>query len=475
MNEPDPRPRGPSPRSGSPSDGPRLTGSGAGFTLPLSREAFRAALARGHGRALLHARAHPERVEDDTLLEAMLFDLAYDSQCSERATWVRELLDAVGERKPLLREFIRRAPKLPARDNEWWDVNLRCELLLRMAKRDEPGAAEALRALVQPRRHSASTAGLPQILELDGEAGLLLACERALARVERGWSDTPNADPLEEWDRERGFGSARGILLAQPEGTAARRYADTVDRPEPPRPPGPRPRRPRSGPLAGISGAEAVARVREGQRLRDRWLAGWAAEAEPAELAEVAAAFAGEDKPDEVTRWLGFWSERTLPFVTDAFLAALSTPGLKGRGRLFVAAGGAIDARLRPMTEEERTPDAVRDQSLCRFGARMREQDVAQALRLHAEAARPSSPEDDDPHPMSCTLIDLAGWNPGVDTSPLLLRVYERGACEIRRERAIEHLIRLGRLPHWLEEEIAQDASAGVRRIMGRQPADPAS
>lgn len=446
------------------------------FRLPLSRWALRAALERGHGRALLHLLAHPELVRDEDLLPHLLFDRAYDSQLERREGWRERLLEAVCHRPTLVRTFVERSVEPSPRDRAFWDTDTRGTVLLHLAQRGVAGAAEALRKLSEARESDADLACLDQLLELDAEEGLVLACKRLLSRVDRGWADGPNQQPLELWDWRHGQGSARRVLEQHAGDGSILRYLGLLGPPKPAAASASRPRR-SHGPWSDGSGRGVRAYIEAAPEGALAWpLTRWGKEASEEDLREVAQGFAGETNPRKVSTWARVWRERCLPVVTNAFLTALADPTERHRPGLFGVAGFSVDVRLRPLNPEERGTGGVTSGSLARFGPRLRPDDLPDVLLLTQRALRDPRTDANDRHRVSTSLLQLSTWNPGVDTSQLLLLIYEQEACSVCRRDAVKDLHRLNRLPAWIREECLHDASASVRGFaesVAPRPAGP--
>ena len=67
----------------------------------LTADAFRDALCKGLGRAVLHVRKHGCSGVEQHILDACLHDLAYDAQCEgNRAPWLYPILCLCKDKKP---------------------------------------------------------------------------------------------------------------------------------------------------------------------------------------------------------------------------------------------------------------------------------------------------------------------------------------------------------------------------------------
>ncbi len=146
------------------------------FRLPLTRAQFADALAKGHGRALLHARKHG--LYEDVFLAACLHDPTYDRQVE-------------GSRLPWFAEFFEGAPAwlavpvltglrtLPREERA--DL---CELALLLAGRGCPDVVPALRAAF----HYENGLAQSQLLELEGDEGFFWMAAH-LGRLARSGRD----------------------------------------------------------------------------------------------------------------------------------------------------------------------------------------------------------------------------------------------------------------------------------------------
>jgi len=133
---------------------------------PLTRDQFADALAKGHGRALVHVREHGLDGLEDLFLQACLRDQTYDSMCEgDRVPWLGEFF--VGAPEWIATPVLTRLREAPL--EERWFL---CSMALLLAQRGCQEAHASLRAAFYFEEEGAVVA-LDELLELEGEEGFL--------------------------------------------------------------------------------------------------------------------------------------------------------------------------------------------------------------------------------------------------------------------------------------------------------------
>ncbi|MBI3967504.1 MAG: hypothetical protein HY329_17855 [Chloroflexi bacterium] len=156
---------------------------------------FERLLRSGHGRPLLFLRDHDATPYRDAILHACLHDLRYDGQVEEpRGNYLFELLQLTGEPdwyRARLIAALQQATKVN-------DKEQLVDLVYSFAKQGDAEARNALYESFTPRRvvhehySEVDVAGAEQLVDLEGEAGLLFVMDR----IGGGILDDP------EWDED---------------------------------------------------------------------------------------------------------------------------------------------------------------------------------------------------------------------------------------------------------------------------------
>lgn len=133
----------------------------------LSREAFATALRRGHGRALQHIQEYGLEDMADLVLEACIHSQKYESQAEDsRAEWLLDMFYGTAE----YGRFSAAILSALASEAETTDLQHLCELAERMASRGDEAAHSALRsrALQQAEGEPDLWIGASELVKLDG-------------------------------------------------------------------------------------------------------------------------------------------------------------------------------------------------------------------------------------------------------------------------------------------------------------------
>ena len=190
---------------------------------PLSRDEFCRALASGHGRAKLHVQCFGAAEFREEILEAATHNQVCDPQVNgTRGPWLAEMCLAAGVADLVI------AQPIP---DDHQDREQRVALLLEFARRGIAGARPALYACLGRARYTSDVYASEEIIELDGEAGLL-----CVVRAMGAWlAEEPEFDvwgyELSVFDQLHGEGSGRTALERSAASDAnVRRYLDGVGR-----------------------------------------------------------------------------------------------------------------------------------------------------------------------------------------------------------------------------------------------------
>ena len=430
---------------------------------PLSREQFRRALATGHGRAKIHvARFGAEEFREE-ILEAATVNLVSDPQVNgARGDWLAELCIAADLGETVV------AQAIPDDHN---DREQRIALLLEFARRGIAGARPALYACLGRMPHSSDVYASREIIELDGENGLLFVV-RAMGRMLADDADfSVWGYELSVFDEQHGEGAGRARLeRAAATDADVRLYLEHVERYEAALA---QERGASSGegappvhPARGrMSVEEALQRILASQPGKPEGALGyWGRRAEPAELAQV----------------LELLLSHSDPRVLESALRALGGPDRPPlHARIFELARHADeDVRFwagRVLSKHSRAD--IRElglEVLARGDARV----GIEILRSSAQAGDCASLQgalvslrDADPgrlHTAGFTALEMLEEQPGLPGAEIALEIYEQSPCAHCRGRAFEHLLQLQACPPWVIDECANDGFEWIREVAVR-------
>ncbi len=428
-----------------------MTTSGSqGPQYPLTREQFRRALATGHGRAKIHVECFGAREFRDEILEAATIsgtDYSGDL-VGERAGWLAELCFAAG----VVEEVVAKH----AEYNDW-ERHQRCGLLLAFSRRGFASARSALYAECGRDPYYGTCFGCAEIIELDGEAGLLFVA-RKLATILAESSDgfCLDEDDLEPYERKFGAGSGRALLerlapgdplvLAFLDGiaaTEARRLARNPD-----------PRSPRRRSLEEV--LKQIAESEEDLVGLHGW--GWRL-ATREDLERVLEAALETNRARTLTNCLRALAGAGLPPLHPAIFEWTRHPdpavrraaaNVLGRHSLYAVRNLGLEALARG--------DLLVGLSLLERSA------LAEDADAIATALRPVG-EIHEEYVVCNSVVDLLRSTPEVRDARIALHVYEWSPAVRARERAARFLSCWKAAPTWLLDECAQDASAEIREF----------
>ncbi len=278
-------------------------------SYPLTREQFRRALATGHGRAKIHVERFGASEFRDEILEAATVNLVSDPQVNgTRGEWLAELCLAAGVAETVI------AQPIP---EDHHDREQRVALMLAFARRGIAGARSALYACLGRARGSSDVYASREIIELDGEAGLLFVA-RAMGSLLATEADfSVWGYELSVFDEQHGEGRGRALLEREAASDASIRvYLEHVTRYE-----------------AGLAEARQAASgddARPGRPARARMSVQEAlriiSESTPGKAEEGLTYWGRLAEPEELQQVLGLLLLSSNPRVQESALRALSGP-----------------------------------------------------------------------------------------------------------------------------------------------------
>lgn len=445
----------------------------------------------GHGRTWLHISQHGAVGMEDQLKHALLHSLAFDTQCEgDRGLWVMAMVDESRTDTTLYPEFIQCVHDAPDGQYDYWHISQRGTVLAELAKRGVADARIALDQLFVENRtkHPNDLLGALDIIEVDGEQGLLQVCS-ALGHE----AHQKNADTVDDWflnvfDEDRSEGDGLKLLEAERgddlgierflsvrEAEMARRDAAKQAKKEQPRHPKATPANqsysniPRAyhplPPDEIISWVENAPQ-KEGQHLSTSegraWLRGWGINASESALTQILEALDDTDSSIETRRYLSVFSRRPMPLLSDKVVALAESEDERVRSRAYTALKNVADQRIRAVALRSMTPELIKSGSLELFQSSYQPGDhnaIEQVLFV---------PDDEDElHSLIFDLADICSNVKLPECLTLMLFVYEYSPCGNCRGKVVDVMADLGIAPDWLAEECRFDAMEDIREKFG--------
>ena len=464
------------------------------YSLPLTHEEFRVALARGWGRAWLHVDRHGGAGLHDILLHALLNCQTYDPQIEgDRSGWLMAITDLAGAGDSVYSEFISSVHELPVCENQWQfrsHTVQRATVLGLLAKRGFAGARGALERLFLDNCVASGDdiIGGLDIIELDGEQGLVQVASVLGHRAhEAGVADVVDwfLSVFDE-DREEGAGlrvleAARGSdpgvewFLRIREAAwarieAAERQAEAVQGGAAAGPFGPEyevlPRL-----VKGLNVEQVLDWIRNAppkpQSLESVqegrfWLQGWGSAATEPDLDRVLLALEQTEDSLQHRRLLCVFGQRPMPRLPEKVLVLAETGERPVRARAYVALSHLADPRVRDLATRCMSAEQFEAGSLRLWRSSFQRGDhrtIEEGLVL--------SDDVESLHMVLFHLVDVCVHGGRPECVPLMLLVCAHSPCSTCRGQVVECMVKLGVAPDWLLAEARFDASEFTRELLG--------
>jgi hypothetical protein len=414
---------------------------GAELELPLSEEEFRFAIGVGLGRAKLHVNRFGAQAVRDDIFDAATTCKVYDPQSDGLpARWLAELCVEGG--------LAYAVTERPA-SGSFWDRSLRCALLKELVVLGFEPARAALYAACQRDSESPAVFAWTDIVDLDGEEGLVFAARTLGQFLEADVGFWLDDELMRYFDDQHGNGRAAAVLGAQGD-VAIHSYLNNV---------------------ALTLSRRRSARAREPRKTVDEvvgailasderldWLWFWGRRASAAELepvlrlamtsappvvlANVLCCLSGAAKPP-IVPWIFDLLEHS---EVDVRRYCASTLGRHVQPRIRAAGLAALQVDL---------PIAI--VLLCKNAT---EEDASAIVG----ALRPIEDRDEQ-HAVVQTLLGMLRDNTPSYDPRIALYVYENSPCMQCRAEAVRVLQKQRAVPQWLRVECGHDALADIRQI----------
>jgi hypothetical protein len=415
---------------------------------PLSRDAFKNALCRGHGRALIHAGNFGVADFRGEILEAATTCLVYDTQFDGyREWWLARLCEAAG----LIDTVINLPP-----DGSEKDRSQRAALLMEFAVTGHQAALPKLYEMCCFDHPDDEIYGCCELIRADGKRGLIFVAKRLGRRLIEDADYWVCDWELALFDELHGEGRGEAVLaeaalsdgdiLAYLEGV--RSYQSSEEKGKGARPETIRP-------------VEDILELIEASTEREPHLRGWGRRASREDLAKIADLLTIGRSPvtlinallclgrnglpsfDAGLLWLAFHEDDNVRFHATRLFSHHDEPQVRSAGLALIGSG-----------------DLLGGTAMLRLSARNGD---AEAIL----AALGRQDPDEDGHGILSNLVQLLERNETMREPLVPLHVYEYSPCMHCRERAIEILIKWEACPQWVLDEASRDASADIRSLVG--------
>ncbi|RYD34432.1 MAG: hypothetical protein EOP87_09210 [Verrucomicrobiaceae bacterium] len=417
-------------------------------TYPLSRDAFKSALVRGHGRALIHAGNFGVTDFKNEILEAATTCLVYDTQIDGyREWWLAGLCEAAG----LIDTIINLPPEGSAQDR-----SQRAALLGEFARAGHQAALPKLYDMCCFDHPDHEIYGCDELIRTDGENGLIFVAKRLGERLIQDSDHWVGDWELDLFDELHGEGRGEAVLSEAARNEQdilayleeVRSYQTTTEEGKIARP-------------ETIEPVEDILELIQTSPKRESRLRGWGRRASHGDLSKVADFLTIGGSPitlinalvclgrrglptfDADLLWLAFHEDDDVRFHATRLFAHHDEPQVRAAGLALIGSG-----------------DLLGGTAMLRLSARNEDAEAILA------ALGRSDPGEED-HGILSNLVQLLERNGSMREPLIPLHVYEHSPCMHCRERAIEILIKWEACPQWVLDEACRDASGNIRSLMG--------
>ena len=424
-------------------------------TFPLSTTAFANALRTGHGRAMQQVEGYSAIGLSDAIVDACVSCHVHDPQCeANRAPWLFSLIQRAGLQQEIVQAIGATIKHPPSGDLR--DMDQRCDILKELAAAGSGDARLFLYASLMRVLNSAVVIAADQIVDLDGENGLI-SVARQLGRWLQSdpdfWVDdglillvdesTGNKTGLAALEREAKVDPDVASYIDGVRSTLEIQMASA-----------------RNLERNSYTGQEIIAHVTQKPNDRCYWFRLWGKKATKDHRETVFAALLASADAEHVKRWLRCFGITGVPRFDRRLLRWIGHPDQQLR---WTAVRG-----LAPIKHSELRQAAVHliaDGEMAYGIALLVNNFEAGDFALCAKHLKRMD-DADETHQLVGELLDLCEAHPGADALDCLLYVYELSPCSNCRQRAVKALIDTNTAPDWVLEEAAFDADPDTRALV---------
>jgi hypothetical protein len=403
-------------------------------------------LQKGLGRAPVFLQANDSRPYRDVLLHACTHNLAYDRQCEDtRAAYLVDLInfsrDAEYYRDGIHAALIGQTPD----EDDTFCYDQIFELAAHCAAQGDAGIKQSMYAAFE--RLGFANAGVTcaqQLVQLDGEAGLIAVC-RSFDQVEaddRPWQFGSLLDTLEKREGKRLLPTELSRFVEEWRENEARYQHNRA-----------------KGPPTRNSYAEINDRIRK--KGRKAGSVGWSKKATDEEIGLLAEDLLSETDGDRLYGFLRMFQLRKFPRGPERLLdlARSSDDGIAHAAMAALVHFAHPEIRkiaLGAATNSQWMGLAIKMLTLNRGVDDF--QTIEGLLRSAADA--------DTVHDLGWGFRHFREVNKSADAEPSLLLLYEEGPCVLCRHAFVTDLIAIDRFPDRMGKECLFDADSETRKLV---------
>lgn len=421
----------------------------------MNLQEFKQSLRIGLGRVIVFLKKHDSDLYRDAILDACLHNQTYDAQSEgDRSEYLFEVLQAT-ENVEFYRERILQALRTIGGD---WDTYQVYSLARLFAEHGDVDARTALYEQIAANIADDYFLGAQQLILLDGLDGF-----RFIARLRVEQAITDDLDDDDYW---------LGLVEERYSEEVARRELDAAAASEQPLATyvnaihafrEQRDARKHERSSAHLVSYDEIRQLiaRKPERSMRGVLFRWGQHASIAAVEQASADLLAETDRNRLIAYLRLFQERLFPLDHTKLLALAEDPDEE----LSTAAVNAL---------EQINHETVRALALELIVSAGRQADGVQLLHNNYEAgdhvlieavlAQPL--HDQDLHGIGMAVLDIIEDEPWGDDVTILTMLYEKGPCSYCRERFVDLLLKLDKVPDWMRIEAQYDANPELRAKM---------
>jgi hypothetical protein len=420
----------------------------------MDQTQFATYLAQGLGRPYIHLQHHDAAPYVAALLQACLYNPIYDRQCEgSRATYLYELVQLTAL-SDWFRQQVLDALSDPDHD---MDLDQLFDFALIYARAGDGAARRVLYEQAGEQASISETTGAYQLIDLDRVAGFLFVANRlgeAMQSDHELWDDDHLLHHLETTGADITPDHLR--TAAHPDYPFVSSYLEAIAATRARRQVAPRPQ------LIGQPYAHVQHYIEHTQgRVSFPLLRRWGAAADDDELHHAARDLLQQTDPQRLAAYLTIFGKRAFPLGIEPLIPFV----WNSHERIARWSIQAISQFQHPTARE------------LGFTLIQAQHHVSDALDVfihnyqsgddrYLAALLAQTVDTDALHDLGFGLNDIFAAHPTLAAEDIFVSLYERGPCSLCRERFVQRLIEIDRIPSWMERETRYDANPEIHQAI---------
>ncbi|MHB9038436.1 MAG: hypothetical protein ACYC64_17430 [Armatimonadota bacterium] len=186
----------------------------------------------------------------------------------------------------------------------------------------------------------------------------------------------------------------------------------------------------------------------------------WSRQASDSEMENVAKDVLSEDDPKKLESYLKIFSKRLFPLNPRRLIELVDSPSLLVSKRALSALANVQHDEVRTLFDR-----LIRDREWAAEAISLLETNYHAGDHLILEELLEQETDINRTHSMGLCITEVYKHNLVSECAGTLMLVYERTPCSRCRNKSVELLQELDKLPHWIVQECVYDAAEETRQI----------